>query len=116
MPELLIDAAPTGFEPTAYGISAAPATRTLADGDEIDLGDRVLRVLHLPVHVVYPGHGDPFDGERMRVLIDEYTFGSAQSKSEPMLISVMKPGLLVLLGNWCIETVEEVHSRLDVGQ
>lgn len=123
LPDLLITSVPTGFDPAAYSIETAQATKTLADGDEIHLGDRVLTVLHLPGHTpdsiclydeanrllfsgdvlyddvlldelhesnideyidsmrrlralpvltVYPGHGDPLDGERMRALIDQY--------------------------------------------
>lgn len=30
------------------------------------------RLRDLPVDVVYPGHGDPFTGQRMLELIDEY--------------------------------------------
>ena len=33
-----------------YGVAAAPATRLLADGDVIDLGDRHYTVLHTPGH------------------------------------------------------------------
>lgn len=123
LPALLLDRVPRGFDPHLYRIPTAPPTRLLADGDEIALGDRTLRVLHLPGHTpgsiclfdaasgalfsgdviyddllldelhesdvhdyvrsmrrlrelpartVYPGHGAPFDGERMRQIVDEY--------------------------------------------
>ena len=39
-----------GWSATAYRIEPAPLTRTLAEGDEVDLGDRRFRVLHLPGH------------------------------------------------------------------
>ena len=39
-----------GFDPDAYAVRPAPATRLLGDGEVIDLGDRVLEVLHLPGH------------------------------------------------------------------
>jgi glyoxylase-like metal-dependent hydrolase (beta-lactamase superfamily II) len=49
--EHFFTAAPyAGFDPSAYAIKPAPATRLLADGDVIDLGDRTLEVLHLPGH------------------------------------------------------------------
>ena len=47
---------PLGAQPSAdfdiaeYRIGPAPLTRVLAEGDTIDLGDRVLRVLELPGH------------------------------------------------------------------
>ena len=41
---------PGGFEPAAYQVTPAPATRLLEQGDAIDLGDRRLEVLHLPGH------------------------------------------------------------------
>jgi glyoxylase-like metal-dependent hydrolase (beta-lactamase superfamily II) len=126
MPALLLDGVPPGFDPQAYGIPPAPATRLLEDGDVVDLGDRVLQVLHLPGHtegsiclfdpadgslfsgdviyddvlldelhesdiddyvrsmrrlralpvrIVYPGHGAPFDGDRMRQIVDAYLAG-----------------------------------------
>lgn len=39
-----------GFDLTAWRQVPAPLTATLAEGDRIDLGDRVFAVLHLPGH------------------------------------------------------------------
>jgi len=39
-----------GFDPDRYEIRPAPATRVVEEGDVIDLGDRVFRVLHFPGH------------------------------------------------------------------
>lgn len=51
LPELLIDVDPyIGFDPSDYTIRPATVTRTVVDGDQIDLGDRLLTVLHLPGH------------------------------------------------------------------
>lgn len=124
LPALLLDAVPThDYDPRAYELQPISLTRSLGDGDEIDLGDRVLRVLHLPGHspgsialydetrrilftgdviydgqliddidgcdrdlyvdtmlrlrgvdvaVVHTGHGESFDGNRMRQIIDHY--------------------------------------------
>src|SRR5262245_34335833 len=41
---------PMPYRSDAYGIKEAPATCLLVDGDTIDLGDRLFRVLHLPGH------------------------------------------------------------------
>jgi glyoxylase-like metal-dependent hydrolase (beta-lactamase superfamily II) len=41
---------PTDFDPAAWTIPPSRATSTLADGDEIDLGGRILTVLHTPGH------------------------------------------------------------------
>jgi glyoxylase-like metal-dependent hydrolase (beta-lactamase superfamily II) len=38
------------FDVTTYCVRAAPATRTLQDGDIIDLGDRAFEVVHVPGH------------------------------------------------------------------
>lgn len=47
----LIDALPReGYDVRSYRVVPAPATRTLAEGDAIDLGDRRFAVLHLPGH------------------------------------------------------------------
>jgi len=48
---LVIDALPRpGFDPSAFVMTGTEATRTLVEGDVVDLGDRVLHVLHLPGH------------------------------------------------------------------
>jgi glyoxylase-like metal-dependent hydrolase (beta-lactamase superfamily II) len=41
---------PAPYSSAEYGVKGGPATRTLADGDEIDLGDRHLEVIHTPGH------------------------------------------------------------------
>lgn len=51
LPESLLEALPgPGYDPTAYAVRPAEVTRTVVDGDVIDLGDRRLRVVHLPGH------------------------------------------------------------------
>jgi glyoxylase-like metal-dependent hydrolase (beta-lactamase superfamily II) len=39
-----------GFNLSEFSCPAAPATRRVAEGDVIDLGDRIFEVLHLPGH------------------------------------------------------------------
>ncbi|QDL93851.1 MBL fold metallo-hydrolase (plasmid) [Paroceanicella profunda] len=41
---------PAPYSSTAYAVKAAPATRLLADGDVVDLGDRQFEVIHTPGH------------------------------------------------------------------
>ena len=41
---------PEPYASTTYAVRAAPATRLLADGDVIDLGDRRFEVIHTPGH------------------------------------------------------------------
>lgn len=49
--EWLIDALPCpGFDPDAFTISSAVATRIVEEGTTLDLGDRHFEVLHLPGH------------------------------------------------------------------
>jgi len=51
LPDLLVTALPRAdFDPAAYALVGCAATRLLDEGDTIDLGDRSLRVLHLPGH------------------------------------------------------------------
>lgn len=38
------------FDPATYTLRPAAATRTLSEGDVVDLGDRTFEVLHLPGH------------------------------------------------------------------
>ncbi len=48
--DTLIRPLPVGFDPESYAVVPSKATQLLDDGDEIDLGGRVLRVLHTPGH------------------------------------------------------------------
>ncbi len=41
---------PAPYSSTEYAVRAAPATRLVADGDGIDLGDRRFEVIHTPGH------------------------------------------------------------------
>ncbi len=51
LPEWLLKAVPEpGYDEAAFAIRPATVTRTLVDGDVIDLGDRRLRVIHAPGH------------------------------------------------------------------
>jgi glyoxylase-like metal-dependent hydrolase (beta-lactamase superfamily II) len=51
MPDVLVTAAPhEGFDPSDFEIRRTSPTRTVDDGDELELGDRRLRVLHIPGH------------------------------------------------------------------
>jgi len=48
--EAMFIAPPQGWDTAAYRIEPASATRLLADGDTIDLGDRSFEVIHTPGH------------------------------------------------------------------
>lgn len=51
VPAELFTALPAaGYDPARYHVAAAPATRIVAEGDVIDLGDRRFEILHLPGH------------------------------------------------------------------
>lgn len=41
---------PAPYQSSTYALTAAPATRTVLDGDVIDLGDRHFEVIHTPGH------------------------------------------------------------------
>ena len=41
---------PDGFDLDSWNIETGPPTATVVDGDRIDLGDRMLRVMHTPGH------------------------------------------------------------------
>jgi glyoxylase-like metal-dependent hydrolase (beta-lactamase superfamily II) len=46
----LVTAVPEGFNPAEYRVTPARVTRSVDEGDIIDLGDRHFEVLHLPGH------------------------------------------------------------------
>lgn len=51
IPDLLINARPgAAYDPMSFTTRPARITRRLRHGDEIDLGDRVLTVMHMPGH------------------------------------------------------------------
>lgn len=51
VPEQFLTALPqAGFAVEDYAVRSAPLTATVRDGDNIDLGDRVFEVFHLPGH------------------------------------------------------------------
>ncbi len=51
VPAELFTAVPApDYDPTRYSVAPAPATRIVAEGDVIDLGNRRFEVLHLPGH------------------------------------------------------------------
>ena len=51
VPECLVTAVPrVGFDPASYRPARSGPTGCLREGDVIDLGDRLLEVLHLPGH------------------------------------------------------------------
>lgn len=41
---------PAPYQSATYQVTSAPATRLLADGDVVDLGDRTFEVIHTPGH------------------------------------------------------------------
>ena len=53
---------PEGYDVGTYEFFQGTPTRVLGDGDEIDLGGRVIRVLHTPGHA--PGHMCFWEPER----------------------------------------------------
>lgn len=48
--EIFTTLPPTPYLSATYAVKSAPATRLLADGDMIDLGDRHFEVIHTPGH------------------------------------------------------------------
>ncbi|HET6158479.1 MAG TPA: MBL fold metallo-hydrolase [Dongiaceae bacterium] len=49
-PELFTALPHAEYDPRSYAVLPAPATRTVAEGDVVDTGDRQFEVLHLPGH------------------------------------------------------------------
>ena len=51
VPDCLVDALPeAGYDPAAYRVAPAPASRLIEEGDMVDIGSRRFEVLHLPGH------------------------------------------------------------------
>jgi glyoxylase-like metal-dependent hydrolase (beta-lactamase superfamily II) len=85
---------PAAFDGAAWSPGSVPATGLLVEGDEIDLGDRRLRVIDTPGHS--PDGISLFDAERGRLFVgDTLTEGSLyahydESSTEALLDSVGK--------------------------
>lgn len=73
-PDQLRGPLPAGFDPATAAIPGSKATILLQDGDRIDLGDRTLRVLHLPGHS--PGGIALFDEERAWLFTTDVAYPS----------------------------------------
>lgn len=79
VPPLLIDRPPRpGFDPARWRPVGTTLTRTVDEGDLLDLGDRVLSVLHLPGHT--PGSIGLWDEERAMLFS-----GDAVYAEEPII-------------------------------
>lgn len=51
MPELMISALPDAeYDPAGYRLRGTPVARWIEEGDAVELGDRLLEVLHFPGH------------------------------------------------------------------
>jgi glyoxylase-like metal-dependent hydrolase (beta-lactamase superfamily II) len=94
IPRLGIHAAPRhGFDPEAFRPPGTAPTRTVEEGDVIELGDRALRVLHLPGHT--PGSiglwdeatGALFSGD---VVYDDVLIDTAPTSDVPAYLATMR--------------------------
>ncbi|MFE5855682.1 MBL fold metallo-hydrolase [Streptomyces sp. NPDC056500] len=94
LPPVLINALPTeDYDPLAYRLRPVSITRQLEEGDTIDLGDRQLRVLHLPGHT--PGSIGLYDeGRRVLfsgdVLYDDELLDTLEGSDIGQYIATMK--------------------------
>jgi glyoxylase-like metal-dependent hydrolase (beta-lactamase superfamily II) len=102
--ELLIDALPeAGFDVAAFGTEPCETTSTVEDGDRIDLGGRVIEVVHVPGHTagsialfdretgaIFTGDAayvdDPIDVE------DEEAFSSSLERLSELPVRIVHPG------------------------
>lgn len=73
-PDQLRGPLPATYDPATAEIPASHATRLLQDGDEIDLGDRCLQVLHLPGHS--PGGIALYDGSHRWLFTTDVAYPS----------------------------------------
>jgi glyoxylase-like metal-dependent hydrolase (beta-lactamase superfamily II) len=103
---------PPGVDLDAWAIPPSEATTLLADGDRLDLGDRVLRVIHTPGHA--PDHICLLD-ERAGILFaqDQAYYGphllygaecslADWERSQRRLASEVAPGLRVIYAAHCL--------------
>ena len=111
LPRFLLDAVPDPeFEPEGFAMRATTPTRTLEEGDVIDLGDRAFEVLHLPGHT--PGSiglwdastGTLFSGDT--VYADEPLLDELPGSSIPDYVVSMRR-----LRSLPVEVVHGGHDR-----
>jgi glyoxylase-like metal-dependent hydrolase (beta-lactamase superfamily II) len=91
VPEVMLDALPEdGFEVAGFRTSPAVLSRTLADGDGVDLGDRVFEVLHLPGHT--PGSIGLWDEARGMLLTGDtaYVDDALQAEDEAAFLNSLE--------------------------
>ncbi|MEH6518251.1 MAG: MBL fold metallo-hydrolase [Halioglobus sp.] len=62
----------TGFDFDQYKVQPAPATQLIAQGDEIDLGDRLFTVFHMPGHS--PGSVCLYEEETKTIFVGDVLY------------------------------------------
>lgn len=107
LPDLLLTQLPgTGYDPEDYRLRPAAVTHLVGDGDQVNLGDRVFRVLHLPGHtagsigLLDEADGLLFSGDVAYddVLLDELTGSSIEeylatmTRLRDLPVRVVHPG------------------------
>jgi glyoxylase-like metal-dependent hydrolase (beta-lactamase superfamily II) len=107
LPDLLLTELPgDSYDPEDYRLRAAGPTRQIGDGDQVNLGDRVFRVLHLPGHtagsigLLDQADGLLFSGDVAYddVLLDELTGSSIEeylatmTRLRDLPVRVVHPG------------------------
>jgi glyoxylase-like metal-dependent hydrolase (beta-lactamase superfamily II) len=102
--DLLIEALPErGFDPSAFATAPTETTSTIEEGDRIDLGDRVVEVVHVPGHT--PGSIALYDRETRAIFTgdaayvddpigaeDQDTFRSSLERLSELAVEIVHPG------------------------
>lgn len=92
-PELFTAVPDDGYDPRSYAVLPAPATRTVEEGDVVDIGDRRFEVLHLPGHspgsigLWEAGSGTLFSGD---AIYDGPLLDELPGSEIPVYVSTMK--------------------------
>ena len=122
LPPVLLTALPHGdYDLAAYRIRPVTPTRSLADGDLLDLGDHVLEVLHLPGHspgsiaLLDKSDGTLFSGDVIYddVLLDSLTGSDQQQYARSLRRLRALPVRLVRPGHEHSFGQERLHQLID---
>lgn len=103
---------PEGYDVSAYTLFQGTPTRVLRDGDKIDLGGRVLEVLHTPGHS--PGHMCFWEAQRGYLFTGDLVYQDVLFAYYPSTDPVAYLDSLEKIAYLPVKRVFPAHHSLDI--
>lgn len=105
---------PAAFSMENYGLYQRGANRLLHDGEQIDLGERVLQVVHTPGHS--PGHCCFYEPDRQYLFAGDLIYAGCLYAFYPTTDPVLFYQSVQRINKLPVQRVLPGHHRLDISQ